>query len=138
MAKGTTKTAPAPAPVASNSPFAIIEDNAPPPAREFGGGRSAEDNPYRKAALELKAPTADGKHYAYQVPVSVPDTITDAGEKAKAIKEASRKLVNSIGGVTRRITKNDANMAFVVRPVESGGQHFVKVWRVKPKAPAAA
>lgn len=137
MAKATTKVTPAaPAAAVSNSPFAIFEDAAPPPAGKFGGGRSADDNPYRKAALELKAPTAEGKHFAFRVPVTVPDTITDVEERAKALKEASKKLVNSIGGVTRRLVKADATLAFTVRPVEDGGQHFVKVWRVNP-APAA-
>ncbi len=141
MVKATAKNAPAHTGAGSygvapvNSPFAIVEDSAPPAPGKFGGGRSADDNPYRKAALALPLPTAEGKHYAFQVPVTVADTITNPEEKAKAIKEAGKKLLNAIGGVTRRLTKNDPALQFTVRSVDVGTPPMphIKVWRMPAK-----
>lgn len=136
MAKATTKINTPAAAEPAASPFAIMEDSAPPAPARFGGGRSAEDNPYRKAALALSQPV-NGKHYAFQVPVTVADTITNAEEKAKAFKEASKKLLNAIGGVTRRLSKT-SNAVYTVRAVEdNAGNHFIKVWRLADKAPSA-
>lgn len=141
MAKATTKVQGAAAAAGTSaSPFSIMEDSAPPAPARFGGGRSADDNPYRQAALALGAPVG-GKFFAFQVPVTVADTITDPAEKAKAIKEASKKLLNAIGGVTRRLSKNDANLQYTVRAVDAtiDGKSVpvIKVWRVAPKAPTA-
>jgi hypothetical protein len=139
MAKAAIKTPPAAAPaaaapVAPATPFAITFGDAPPPAAAFGGGRSGEDNPIKKTLLAMQAP-AGGKYAYFDIPVSVPDGIIDAGEREKALADKLRKEVNKVSGVARRVSKADASMQFAVRKTDTG----VRVWRIEPKAaePAA-
>lgn len=77
--------------------------------------------------------------------VTVPDTITDAGERAKEFKALARKMTNKIGGAIRRYRKVAGNELhnFALRTVDDDTYgHGVRVWRVAdtvvPPAPLAS
>lgn len=140
--KATETPAPAPAPQAFN-----VEWGAPPPVITRGfGGQAREPSVYLAPTQNLAAP-ANGQYASYFVPVTIPATITDEKERAKAQKDEARKLQNRISSITRRLAKPDANgmqKTFVMRALDRGGTFGVQVWRTedkrfepKPAAPAA-
>lgn len=135
MAKSpsTAKPAAAPAAVSGFAALSIRFGDAPAPIERKVGG---EKSPY--GALMESMPAPDGGKFAnFFVPAEQPAaTITDATERAKALKDNARKLSNSLSGLSRRITKKDAK-AFALRTKEENGVLGVVVYRVEPEATPA-
>ena len=136
MAKSpsTAKPAAAPAAVSGFAALSIRFGDAPAPIERKVGG---EKSPY--GALMESMPAPDGGKFAnFFVPAEQPAaTITDATERAKALKDNARELSNSLSGLSRRITKEDATKAFALRTKEENGVLGVVVYRVEPEATPA-
>lgn len=64
-------------------------------------------------------------------PVEVPDTIKDAGERAKAFKDEARKVSNRLSGATRRFREANPGFAFLLRTVDDATGKGVRVWRTE-------
>lgn len=124
----TTETAAAPATEATASSAFKIETGFDVPARTTFGGKSPE---YPFADMPVGA--------SFLAPVTVPDTIKDDGERAKAFKEEARKTSNRISGAIRRFRKQNAGYDFAIRTVNNDKLgHGVRVWRVEAENTAAA
>lgn len=112
--------------VMAASKFAI-SDNLPIPASRGGFGKSEGAEIYPFGDLAMNA--------SFLVPVETPASITDAGERAAAFKEAARKLANSMSNRIRTFKKHNDGTNFVARTVDDDTYgHGVRVWRVEPKA----
>ncbi len=108
-------------------------DELPAATRKVG----AETSPEVATLSSLPAP-ANGKFARKWFAVEgVPATITDEAEKAKATKEALRKMTNRFSGIVRRLQKKDATKAYVIRTIENNGVAGVAVYRVEPAATPA-
>lgn len=105
-----------------------IETGFEVPARTtFGGGGKAAEYPFGDMPVGA----------SFLVPVTVPDTIKDEGERAKAFKEEARKASNRISGAIRRYRKQNAGQDFAIRTVNDDKMgRGVRVWRVEPEAAA--
>lgn len=123
------KTAPAATEAAATSSAFKIETGFEVPARTtFGGGKSPE---YPFADMPVGA--------SFLLPVTVPETIKDEGERAKAFKEEARKASNRISGAIRRFRKQNAGTDFAIRTVNDDKMgHGVRVWRVEAEAAQSA
>lgn len=123
----TTETA-APATAAPSSNFKIETGFDVPARTTFGGGKSV-DYPFSDMPVGS----------SFLVPVTVPDTIKDEAERAKAFKEEARKASNRISGAIRRHRKNNAGQDFAIRTVNDDKLgHGVRVWRVEAEAAQSA
>lgn len=124
-AKNAPATAPATEAAAAPSSAFKIETGFEVPARTtFGGGKSPE---YPFADMPVGA--------SFLLPVTVPDTIKDEGERAKAFKEEARKASNRISGAIRRFRKQNAGTDFAIRTVNDDKMgRGVRVWRVEAEA----
>ena len=125
----------APAPKAKVKPAAVaetpvsssdftIETGFEVPARSltFGGGRGGPSYPF--AQMPVGA--------SFLAAVTVPDTIQDDGERAKAFKELTRKVSNRISGAIRRYKLANAGFDFAIRTVNDDKLgRGVRVWRVE-------
>jgi len=138
-----TENVSAPIPAVPSAPasvggFAFEQVDVPAMSRAPGGRIS----PYREPMLALPLPGADGRPYSFFAPVGdVPATITDASEREKEEKELSRKLANSISGLTRKLVEDDAGLAFITRTMRNAdGRLGIRVFRVAPQVivPAAS
>lgn len=117
--KAKGKDAPAPATAGGF----VLETGIDIPARTRFGGEGTETS----------YPFADmTAGQSFLMPVSVPETIKDEKEKAKAFKEEARKLSNRISGAIRRFKKNNPGANFAVRTVDNG----VRVWRTEAETTA--
>ena len=103
-----------------------VEDNVPLPPVSRGSAS-------KTSALNEKL-LALSPGQSFLVPVKVPTSIKDKDERAKAFKEAARKVSNRISGNMRRVAKSNAGYSFSIRTQDDG----VRVWRDVPKAAAAA
>lgn len=131
MAKNTT-------PAATAGAFAV-ESGVELPAITRAVGKTT--SPYTESmnALKLPEPYDPKKLNSFFIPASAADNITDANEKAKALKEDARKISNRVSGIARRLTKGKTDeLAFAVRTTEKDGHPGVRVFRVKPEPKAAA
>lgn len=124
----TTEAAPATETTASSA-FKIETGFEVPARTTFGGGRDSVNYPF--AEMPVGA--------SFLVGVTVPDTIKDEAERAKAFKEEARKASNRISGAIRRFRKQNAGMDYAIRTVNDDKMgRGVRVWRVEPEAASAA
>lgn len=123
MAKAPQNTAANPAVL-----FKIEMGEAPPAIQRLVGGAKSPYSDFMKA---MPAPK-NGKYSQFFIPTEVPATITDAAEREKAGKDAARKIANRVSGVARRITKEDATVAYAIRTRVENGVHGVRVYRTDP------
>lgn len=107
-----------------------IETGFEVPARTtFGGGGKSPEYPFGDMPVGA----------SFLVGVTVPDTIKDEGERAKAFKEEARKTSNRISGAIRRFRKQNAGTDFAIRTVNDDKMgRGVRVWRVEAEASATA
>lgn len=104
-------------------------DELPIPAKRAFGGKSDASN---ELTEKLKAVPV-GKSFLEEV--KVPETITDATERAKAFKDEARRASNRITGAVRRFKKANAGYEFAIRTVDDDTLgHGVRVWRVEAAA----
>lgn len=124
--------------LATNGTFAIETGVELPAVVRIGGAKGS--SPYLDAINGLQLATDPKKLQSFFIPAEIADNITDETEKAKAYKEASRKIANRVSGLSRRLAKADATKAYAIRTMVKDGVTGVRVFRVKPepKAPAAA
>lgn len=118
-------------------PYTIEVGTAPPErTRAFGGG-GGQPSPF--ATLFADMPEPEGDNYAQVfIPIAdVASSITDPAEREKAGKDASRKLVNNLGSIARRVKKGDPTFNTTMREVVENGQRGVRVWRIAPAAAEA-
>lgn len=126
-AKTEATTAPATetAAAATSSGFKIETGFEVPARTTFGGGRDSVNYPF--AEMPVGA--------SFLVGVTVPDTIKDDAERAKAFKEEARKASNRISGAIRRFRKQNAGTDFAIRTVNDDNMgRGVRVWRVRAEA----
>jgi hypothetical protein len=72
-------------------------------------------------------------------PVTVPATVTDAGERDKMFKETARSLTNRMSGAIRRFKAKNDGYDFAIRTVNDDTLgRGVRVWRVKLEKAQAA
>lgn len=108
------------------APKFVFDDGLAIPPKGVFGGRSEGSNEF----AEKLAACPVGK--SFLEPVVVPETITDAAERAKTFKELARKASNRITGAKRRFQKNNAGYEFSIRTVDDDKLgHGVRVWRDK-------
>lgn len=122
----------APAPVVSASGYAFEDFEIPASARSsVRGGEPSKlaialgEVPITKSFLEA---------------VTVPDTITDEGERAKEFTALAKRATNRVSGAIRRFKKANPLANFQLRTVNDATLgHGVRVWRVadSTEAPAA-
>jgi hypothetical protein len=128
-AKNAPAAAPATGAAAPSSAFKIETGFEIPARTTFGGGAKAPDYPF--ADMPVGA--------SFLVGVTVPDTIKDDAERAKAFKEEARKASNRISGAIRRFRKNNEGYDFAIRTVNDDKLgHGVRVWRAEQEAANAA
>lgn len=136
MAKASSNpTAPANASAVAKLPFALELSDAPAAVtRKIGG----ESSPFPAVMRAMPLPV-NGKFTSFFVPApAVPATITDADERAKASKDAARKLTNNLSGISRRLSKADKSFQFALRTQEQNGVIGVRVYRIAAAAPVPA
>lgn len=105
-------------------------DDLPIPVRTAPRGKAAgaSDVVRRLQAVPV------GK--SFLVPVTVPETITDATERAKAFKEGQRRTSNSLSGAIRRFKKTEPVKNFSIRSVGDATYGFgVRVFREPDNTP---
>lgn len=113
---------------AAASKFSIDKGLSIPTTRGFGKSDTAEEYPF--ADLDMND--------SFLIPVTVAETITDAGEREKQFKDDARKLANKISNRIRTFKKHNADKDFAARTVNDDTLgHGVRVWRVEPKEAAA-
>lgn len=127
------------APTNAPLPF-VIETGIELPAITRSAGRAA--SPYATTMAALKLSADPRKREAFFIPATAPDTITDADERAKAVKEDGRKIANRISGIARRMAKADTTVAFAIRtmfkvPNDPASGLGVRVYRVAPEPKVA-
>jgi len=128
-------------PVAPSHAFAyetLVLPDVPALARG-GFAKAGETNKLQQDMENLPTPQP-GKLAALFLPAEIDPNITDEAEKAKAFKEATRKLANNASSRGRKITKADPSKAYAVRTQTYKGRLGVVVIRVVTEAavPAAA
>jgi hypothetical protein len=131
MAKAATAAKPAEPQVATVGGFKI-ETGIPLPTIERKVGASS--SPYAEPMKALPLGSTPETVASFFVPATVPNTITDPAEKAKALRDEARKISNRISGISRRLTKADPTLAFALRTKEENGNVGVRVYRVAPAA----
>lgn len=111
------------------------------------GGRIGGENVFQRFMLDMPAPQpAKGKNPAqyawFFVPAEVADTITDEGERDKAAKTNTQKLVNKFTSIARRIRKaNSETHDYTFRKVrdpnvaDDKGTWGLVVYRIIPGMP---
>ena len=122
-------TAPVP-PAPAVEPFAIAWGGEPEEVRAVGRG-GGEPSALMKAIGSLPAPQ-NGQYASFFMPAeTVPDTITDAGEREKATVEKVKKALNSASGATRRVSKQGGGVPkFAVRRATVNGVAGIRVYRI--------
>jgi hypothetical protein len=96
-----------------------IETGIPVPPRTHGG---------RIGAASALVTTLKGmpEGASFLIPISVPQNIKKE-ERETVFKEQAKKIMNTVSGAARRITKKDAGFNYTVRSVDGG----VRVWRTE-------
>jgi hypothetical protein len=132
MAKSpTAAAAKAPtAPAAATSPFVFERVAELPEVRAVG--RPGSDSLTMQILRAIPAPSG-GAFDTYFFPADeVNVAITDAGERVKATADNVRKLVASLSGATRRISKvPGATANYAVRKETKNGVPGVRVFRIE-------
>jgi hypothetical protein len=128
----TVRAPVSPAPAASAFTFEDVDEL--PEVRAVG--RPGSDSVTMQIIRAIPAPSG-GKFKTYFFPADVPAaTITDPGERVKATNENVRKLVASLSGATRRVSKvPGATVNYAVRKEVKDGVAGVRVFRIEDGAP---
>lgn len=114
----------------------------PEPTRSVGKGggsvysQTMRDMPAPKPGKKASDPT---QYASFFVVAAVPETISDAGEREKAAKDACRKLSNQFASIARRVKRDapDKDFAFRTQKDESG-QWGLLVVRTNPEPEATS
>lgn len=127
-----------PAPVAAPAArviAGIILSRGPAPAESKRVGSAAKTAVAE--AIEGLLPPENGEYDQFFQGVDVPATITDPTERAKASKEAQRKLTNLLTGRARRVKLADPTKNFAIRSVTEEVNGVLvdgaRVFRVEPE-----
>lgn len=70
---------------------------------------------------------------SFTIPVEVPESITEAGERVQASKEAGRKVSNRLTGAVRKYKNANEGTEFAVRTIAGDDKLVtaIRCWRIE-------